>query len=181
MAKSKKNARQIYIVVALILAVAAAVIGTALMSSGSKTTTTKNYEPPTTPIVSTSVKDSLESFKGKVVILDFWATWCGPCRMEIPGFVSLQKRYRGQGLEVVGVSIDPITPQGNGAGVGPFMQKFNINYTILMVNSPSATAGYDYTRGIPTTYLLDRAGRIAKSYVGAQSEAVFEQDLKQLL
>jgi thiol-disulfide isomerase/thioredoxin len=181
MAKSNRSSRRTILIVSLVAVVALAVAGIALMSGGGGSKPAKSYDPPSAPLVSSNVQASLESLRGKVVLLDFWATWCGPCRMEIPGFVALQKKYRQQGLEIVGVSIDPITAQGNAAAVGPFMQKFNINYTILIVNNASATAGYDYTRGIPTTYLLDRTGRIAKSYVGAQPDSVFEQDVKQLL
>jgi len=149
------------------------------MSGGNKVT--KAYEPPLTPVASTSVKATVDQLKGKVVIVDFWATWCGPCRMEIPGFVNLQKKYRDQGLEVVGVSLDGITPQGNVASLPSFMQKFNINYTILTVNDPGATAGYDFTRGIPTTYIVDREGNIGKPHIGAMPESVFEEEIKRLL
>ncbi|PYP86375.1 MAG: hypothetical protein DMF61_13735 [Blastocatellia bacterium AA13] len=135
-----------------------------------------------TPIVTTNVRQSMEQFQGKVVILDFWATWCGPCRSEIPGFIALQNEYRDQGLEVVGVSIDPIAPQGGGAAaVEPFMKKFGVNYTIMMIQGQSAMAGYDVSQGIPTTYLVDRTGKITKTYVGSRSKTLFEQDLKQLL
>lgn len=139
------------------------------------------YTPPVEPIASSNVQDSLGQFKGKVVILDFWATWCGPCRMEIPGFVSLQNRYRDKGLEVVGVSLDPITGTRSAAPVGPFMKNYKINYTILTVNDIGATAGFDFSRGIPTTYLINRDGKIVKSYLGAQPDMVFENDIKQLL
>jgi thiol-disulfide isomerase/thioredoxin len=154
--------------------------GRSLMSGGGGKAN-KPYEPPATPVTSSSVKATLDQLKGKVVILDFWATWCPPCRMEIPGFVNLQRKYHDQGLEVVGVSLDAITAQGNPGSLGSFMQKFNINYTILMVNSPDATIGYDYGRGIPTTYIVDREGRIAKQHVGAAPESVFEQEIKSLL
>jgi len=175
---SKGRGPQVLIWVSVLAALALS--GFAIIWSSNKSK--KPYEPPTTPVISSSVKASLDQFKGKVVILDFWATWCGPCRMEIPGFINLQKKYHDQGLEVVGVSLDPITPpQGNAASVGPFMQKFNINYTILMVKDPAATAGYDYSHGIPTTYIVDREGRIAKQHIGAIGESVFEEEIKQLL
>ena len=175
--KSKGNRAPLLIGLVLLAVIGVAVVAILGLRNNSK----KPYEPPSTPVVSSNIKASLDQFRGKVVILDFWATWCGPCRMEIPGFVNLQKKYHDQGLEVVGVSLDPITPQGNAASVAPFMQKFNINYTILMVNNPAATAGYDYSRGIPTTYIVDREGRIAKQHIGAIGESVFEEEIKQLL
>jgi thiol-disulfide isomerase/thioredoxin len=116
------------------------------------------------------------------VILDFWATWCGPCRAEIPGFVRLQEKYRDKGLEIIGVSIDPIAPQGGGApAVEPFMRSNGINYTIWLVNNADAMQGYDVSRGIPTTYVIDRSGKIVRTYVGMRAEQVFENDIKQLL
>jgi thiol-disulfide isomerase/thioredoxin len=136
------------------------------------------------PAVTEDVQQSLEAFRGKVVIVDFWATWCGPCRMEIPGFIQLQEKYRNQGLEIVGVSIDPIAPRGNPGGapaVAPFMKSNGINYTILMVNNPGALRGYDVSQGIPTTYVLDRSGRVVKTYIGAKPLSVFESDINSLL
>ena len=141
----------------------------------------KKYMVPSEPVVSSSVQTSLASLRGKVVILDFWATWCGPCRMEIPSFVSLEDKYKKQGLEIVGVSLDPITPGGRPEAVGDFMKSNKINYTIWLVNSSEATMGFDFTRGIPTTYLIDRTGKIVNRYVGVHPEVAFEADLKRVL
>jgi thiol-disulfide isomerase/thioredoxin len=165
----------------LIALIAAAIVaGIAVFAT--KSNRKNAVAPSDSPIAISSVKQSLAPFRGRVVILDFWATWCGPCRMEIPGFIELQKKYRDQGLEVIGVSIDPLTPDRSGAAaVASFMKNYGINYHIWTVDSISALAGYDVTRGIPTTYLLDREGNIVKTYVGAQPAAVFEQDIKRLL
>jgi cytochrome c biogenesis protein CcmG/thiol:disulfide interchange protein DsbE len=135
-----------------------------------------------TPEMTTSVQRSLEPYRGNVIILDIWATWCGPCRVEIPDFIKLQTKYRDEGLVVVGVSIDPLDARGGGAAaVGPFMQKYGINYPIWLVNSYDALAGYPPGQGIPTTYVLDRDGKIFRTYVGARPLSVFENDVKQLL
>ena len=101
--------------------------------------------------------------------------------MEIPGFVSLENKYRERGLEVVGASLDPVTANGNPQAVGPFMKQFGINYTIFMVNNSEAMQGYDASRGIPTTYIIDRQGNIVGRYVGVQSESFFENEIKRLL
>jgi thiol-disulfide isomerase/thioredoxin len=133
------------------------------------------------PIAVDSISQSLEQMKGKVVVLDLWATWCGPCRMEIPSFIKLQEKYKAQGLEIVGVSLDPITRGGNAELVGKFMQENNINYTIWLVNNPTALMKFPTGQGIPTTYVIDRNGRTVKQYVGVQPEAVFERDIQSLL
>jgi thiol-disulfide isomerase/thioredoxin len=165
----------------LLIPIAVVAITAGIMILATKNSRKYVAAPGASPIATSSVKQSLEPFRGKVVILDFWATWCGPCRMEIPGFIELQKKYRDQGLEVIGVSLDPLTPDRSGAAaVAQFMKSYGINYHIWTVDSTSALAGYDVTRGIPTTYLLDRDGRIVKTYVGAQPVSVFERDIKQL-
>ena len=181
--KKAKTGKRLALVAAALAGGAVLVIGCAnMMSSGGGGGATKPVPVSDTPIVTSSVRQSLEAFQGKVVILDFWATWCGPCRAEVPDFIALQNQYRDQGLEVVGVSIDPIAPQGGGApAVAPFMKKYGINYTILMVNDPSAMAGYEVNRGIPTTFIIDRAGRITKTHVGQKPLRQFELDIKQLL
>jgi thiol-disulfide isomerase/thioredoxin len=133
------------------------------------------------PIVVDSVQQSLESYRGKVVILDIWATWCGPCRVEIPDFIKLQNQYRSQGLEVVGVSIDPFTQTG-AAAVAPFIKSNGINYSIWMVNSQAALGSFQPAQGsIPTTFIIDKSGRVVKTHVGAKPFSVFENDIKALL
>jgi len=121
-------------------------------------------------------KVSLSDFKGKVVILDFWATWCPPCVKEIPHFIELYKEYKDQGLAIVGISVDR---QGIGV-VKAFNQKFKINYPIVMTDSQVVTAYGDIT-GIPTTFVIDPSGKIQRMYVGYRDKSVFEADIKELL
>ena len=144
---------------------------------------TSSPKPSPTPMLVSSVPQSLEQFRGKVVLLDLWATWCPPCIREIPGFVKLQEKYRDKGFEIVGVSLDPVDPRGGGgaAAVAPFMQKMGINYTIWLVNSYDALGKYPLGQGYPTTYIINREGRPVKQYVGLQPEATFENDIKSLL
>jgi len=121
-------------------------------------------------------KVHLSDFKGKVVILDFWATWCGPCRMEIPEFVKLQDKYRDKGLAIVGLSLDS---DGESA-VRPFATKHDINYTMLLATDDTARL-YGGVVGIPTTFILDRQGRIVKKFIGVMPSETFEQAIQPLL
>ncbi|MBI2926306.1 MAG: TlpA family protein disulfide reductase [Verrucomicrobia bacterium] len=115
-------------------------------------------------------------FKGKVVILDFWATWCGPCRMEIPGFVSLQKKYGKDGLVIVGVSLDD-----EGATVlKPFIKKHSINYTVVLGDEKVSKA-FGGVDALPTTFIIDRTGLIVSQHVGYAPEATFAKEIKPLL
>jgi thiol-disulfide isomerase/thioredoxin len=136
-----------------------------------------------TPLTVDSVEQNLEAYRGQVVILDIWATWCGPCIKEIPDFIKLREKYGSQGFEIIGVSIDPIATQGGGAAaVAPFMKRYGINYPIWMVNNQSALGSYQPAQGsIPTTFVIDKNGRVVKTHVGAKPLSVFENDIKALL
>lgn len=109
------------------------------------------------------------------MLLDFWATWCLPCREEIPHFVELQDKYREGGLVIIGVSMDD-GPEP----VRPFAQQFRMNYPIVMGN---AKIGEEYggVLGLPIAFLLDRDGRIVKKHIGATSVDVFEHEITALL
>jgi thiol-disulfide isomerase/thioredoxin len=120
-------------------------------------------------------KLSLEDYKGKVVLLDFWATWCGPCRIEIPEFVELQKRYRDQGLQVIGISMDD-GPEP----VREFYKQFNMNYPVAM-GDPKLAELYGGIFGLPTTMLIGRDGRIYAKHIGATDISVFEKEIRELL
>jgi len=117
----------------------------------------------------------LSDYKGKVRIVDFWATWCPPCRGEIPHFVDLQKKYAKQGLQVIGICVDQDGP----SVVSKFMADNHINYPVAMADD-AITGAYGGIRGIPTTFVVDRDGNIVKKYVGSTDEATFESDIKAL-
>lgn len=119
---------------------------------------------------------TLSSTKGKVVILDFWATWCPPCRAEIPHFISLYSQYKGQGLEIVGVALD----KGGVRDVRPFSEEVGINYP-LVIGTQDVTEDYGGIRGIPTTFVIDREGNIVERYEGYRDKEVFESAIKKLL
>ena len=115
----------------------------------------------------------LSDFKGKVVIVDFWATWCPPCRAEIPNFIALQDKYGKQGLVVVGISVD----QGGAPAVASFAGKNKINYPLVLADDKVAEQ-YGVTEGIPTTFVIDRKGNIVAKHLGLTESDVFEKEIK---
>jgi peroxiredoxin len=119
---------------------------------------------------------SLSDFKGKVVVLDFWATWCPPCVKEIPHFIELHEQYKDKGFAMVGISLDS---EGISV-VKSFTRKYRVNYPILMTDGQVDKAYGDIT-SIPTTFVIDSAGNIRQKYVGYRDKAVFEADIKTLL
>ena len=118
----------------------------------------------------------LSDYRGKVVLLDFWATWCGPCRMEIPWFIEMQRQNRDRGFEVLGVSMDD-----NGwEDVKPFLAEMEVNYRIVIGNDATAEV-YGGVESLPTTFLIDREGRIAVVHVGLTSRKDIQDGVEQLL
>jgi thiol-disulfide isomerase/thioredoxin len=117
----------------------------------------------------------LSDYQGKVVVLDFWATWCGPCRIEIPSFIELQKRYESQGFSMIGISMDD-SPEP----VVDFYRQLRMNYPVAVGNDRLGEL-YGGMPGLPTTFVIGRDGRIYAKHVGATDPAVFEEEIKQVL
>ncbi len=111
----------------------------------------------------------------KVVVVNFWATWCGPCRHEIPDFNDVYSRYRDRGVEFLGIAVDE-SPE---TVLPEFLQDHPISYPILL-GSPDLTFRYG-VRGLPTTFIIDRAGKITKRTIGAMSTQSLETELDKLL
>ena len=118
----------------------------------------------------------LSDYKGKVVLLNFWATWCGPCKIEIPWFVEFEQKHKDQGFAVLGVSMD----EEGLEVVGPYLQETKVNYRVLL-GTDSVAQLYGGVDSLPTTFLLDRDGRVAAVHVGLVSKSSYQNDINQLL
>ncbi len=118
----------------------------------------------------------LSDYKGKVVLLDFWATYCGPCKVEIPWFMDFERKHKDQGFSVLGVSMD----DDGWDAVKPFVSDVGINYRI-MVGNDSTAEKFGGIEALPTTFLIDRDGKIADVHVGLTNKNDFENAIEQLL
>lgn len=132
---------------------------------------------PNFTLASTEFEEvSLSDYEGKVVLLDFWATWCKPCEEEMPIFIELYDQYRERGFEVLGVSLDD---EGL-AVVNPFIEKLGVNYTILLAD-PEIVEKYKLL-AIPSAYLINRNRRIVQVFEGEQGDkAIYEKVLQEIL
>jgi thiol-disulfide isomerase/thioredoxin len=119
---------------------------------------------------------SLTSFKGKVILLNFWATWCGPCKAEIPGFVELQSKFKND-LVVVGYSVDDEAPKARA-----FANEYKMNYPILLGEGrEDVQDAYGPIWGIPASFIISRDGKVCKKHLGIAPKAQFEREIKALL
>jgi thiol-disulfide isomerase/thioredoxin len=119
----------------------------------------------------------LASLKGKVVLLDFWATWCGPCKIEIPWFIEFQNKYGKDGLQVVGVSVDDTQ-----AKLKPYVTQMKMNYLVLQgLDHDDIQDAYGPLFGIPVTVVISRDGKICAKHTGLSSKDGFEKEIKSLL
>ena len=123
-----------------------------------------------------SVTKHVDDYKGEVVLLNIWATWCGPCRVEMPWFVELQERYRKRGLTMIGVSLD----DDGWTSVRPFAAAQHVTYPLAIGDGRVARAfgGIDV---LPSTFIVDRSGRIAVAHEGLVPKETYEQEIAALL
>ena len=117
----------------------------------------------------------LSSYRGRVVVLDFWATWCDPCREETPYLVQLQQKYGDRGLQIIGISMDDGPEPVRG-----FYQQFHMNYPVVMGTAKTGEL-YGGVLGLPITFFVDREGKIQSKKIGAQSAEALEREIKKLL
>jgi thiol-disulfide isomerase/thioredoxin len=118
---------------------------------------------------------SIAALRGKVVLLNFWATWCKPCRAEIPDLIDLQTKYAGK-LQVVGLSVDDDAPEG----VQKFVQEFGINYPVALA-PPELRESYGGIPALPTSFVLDTEGRVVQKHTGLRDPALYETEIRALL
>jgi cytochrome c biogenesis protein CcmG/thiol:disulfide interchange protein DsbE len=119
---------------------------------------------------------SLKDYKGKVVLLNFWATWCGPCKIEIPWFIEFEQKYKDQGFAVLGVAMD----EEGWDIVKPYITGKKVNYRILLSDDSTAQL-YGGVDSLPTTFLIDKEGKIGAVHVGLVSKSEYDKDITTLL
>lgn len=119
----------------------------------------------------------LAELRGNVILLNFWATWCGPCKIEIPWFVEFQRRYRDDGLVVLGLSVDDTPEQ-----IRPFAAQFQVNYPLLVgLGREDFQEAYGPVWGLPVTFFIDREGVLCRTHLGIATREEFQRDIDALL
>lgn len=123
----------------------------------------------------------LSDYQGKIVILDFWATWCPPCRKGIPDLIELKNEFKDKDVEVIGVSLDGITRGGQtAANVEPFIEEYGINYPIIR-GDEQIVYSFGGIRSIPTSYVIDKEGNVISRYEGLIPKSQYVKDIESIL
>jgi peroxiredoxin len=162
------------------ISVAAASIALALLLAGCSKTSKVDSGRKQAP--NFSLKDAtgntvnLADYRGKVVLVNFWATWCGPCEVEIPWFIEFEQKYKDQGFAVLGVSMD----DDGWKSVQPFVAKHKINYRVV-IGSEVVSQQFGNIESLPTSFVLDRQGRIAANHVGLVEKKEYQDEIVKLL
>jgi len=134
------------------------------------------------PAPNFSLKDAdgnavnLADYRGKVVLVNFWATWCGPCEAEIPWFIEFEKKYKDRGFAVLGVSMD----DDGWKSVRPYVASHKINYRVV-IGSEVVSQQFGEIDSLPTSFMLDRQGRIASNHVGLVDKVDYQNEIVKLL
>ena len=151
-------------------------LGIALMAVSS---TAEDIRKPAPGFALTDSKGAtvkLSDYKGKVVLLDFWATWCGGCKVEIPWFMEFENKYKDGGLAVIGVSMD----EDGWKAVKPFIEQKKLNYPVV-IGTEDLAKKYGGVDALPVTFLIDREGKIASTHTGLVDKAAVEHEIQKLL
>jgi thiol-disulfide isomerase/thioredoxin len=120
---------------------------------------------------------TLASFKGKVIVLDFWATWCGPCKVEIPHFIEFQHKYGAKGLQIVGISVDDPVDK-----LAPYVKEMGMNYPVLQgLGHDDVQDAFGPILGIPVSVMISRDGKVCATHTGLTGKDVFEREINALL
>ena len=144
--------------------------------------TTLKPESSRKPAPAFTLKDSngssvkLSDYLGKVVLLNFWATWCGPCKVEIPWFIEFEQKHKDSGFAVIGISMD----EDGWETVKPYIEARRVNYRILLGDDATAQS-FGGVESLPTTFLIDRQGRVASVHIGLVSKSSYQNEIIQLL
>jgi len=120
-------------------------------------------------------KISLDEYRGKIVIIDFWATWCPPCRKGIPDLINIQKEYKNK-VAVIGISLDTDTKKD----VVPFMKNMGINYPVVYANS-QVVQDYGNVEAIPTSFVINKEGKIVNQHIGLTPKETYINEINKLL
>ena len=118
----------------------------------------------------------LSDYHGKVVVLNFWATWCGPCKVEIPWFMEFEQKYKDRGFAVLGVSMD----EDGWEAVKPYIAQRKINYRVLLGDDPVSNL-YGGVESLPTTFMIDRDGRVASVHIGLVGKSEYQNEIDHLV
>ena len=118
----------------------------------------------------------LSDYRGKVVLLNFWATWCGPCKVEIPWFVEFEQQYKNKGFDVLGIAMD----DDGWKAVKPFVEERKMNYRVVLGNDSVATS-YGGIDSLPTTFVINQDGRITTSHIGLVNKDDYVKEIQGLL
>ncbi len=170
-----------YLLLILATAVLAACSGSKAQSdnvrASAKAHSDRKAAPDFTLTDSDGAKVKLADYRGKVVLLNFWATWCGPCQVEIPWFKEFQQQYKSKGFEVLGVSMD----EDGWSAVKPYMTEHKLNYRILL-GDDSVSQLYGGLDALPTTFIIDRDGRFAfPPHVGLVGKNEYASEIESIL
>jgi peroxiredoxin len=170
-----------HILLGIIMAMLTACSGSKAQSdsarASAKAHTDRKAAPDFTLTDSDGAKVKLADYRGKVVLLNFWATWCGPCQLEIPWFKEFEQQYKSKGFEVLGVSMD----EDGWSAVKPYMTDHKLNYRILL-GDDSVSQLYGGLDALPTTFIIDRDGRFAfPPHVGLVGKNEYSSEIESIL